>query len=136
MMVACQWKRSSPTGPALQFAGGSLPKSCSSLLMRFDAISRFRSAFPLCVWTLRAKDEGVHNTSKDQVTHTPHHATAHPLRVGLRPRGAGARARGRRPKAIRVPSRVRGVAREGMPSLASRIINYYGFTVHAQLHTW
>ena len=28
MIVACQWKRSSPTGPAEQFAGGSRPRSC------------------------------------------------------------------------------------------------------------
>jgi len=30
MMVACQWKRSSPTGPAEHCAGGSRPKSCNS----------------------------------------------------------------------------------------------------------
>ena len=38
MIVACQWKRSSPTGPALQFAGGSLPRSRSSLLIRLSAL--------------------------------------------------------------------------------------------------
>ena len=50
MMVACQWKRSSPTGPALQLAGGSFARSCSSLLIRFDAIaavvSRKKSLLP------------------------------------------------------------------------------------------
>ena len=30
MMVACHWKRSSPTGPALQFEGGSFCKSANS----------------------------------------------------------------------------------------------------------
>ena len=30
--MACQWNISSPTGPAEQFAGGSFPKSISSLL--------------------------------------------------------------------------------------------------------
>lgn len=30
IMVACQWKRSSPEGPALQLVGGSLPRSCNS----------------------------------------------------------------------------------------------------------
>ena len=30
MMVACQLNMSSPTGPAEQLAGGSLPKSCNS----------------------------------------------------------------------------------------------------------
>ena len=38
MMVACQWNRSSPTGPALHWAGGSRPRSCSSLLILFRAI--------------------------------------------------------------------------------------------------
>lgn len=38
MIVACQWNRSSPTGPALHCAGGSLPRSCSSLLILFNAI--------------------------------------------------------------------------------------------------
>jgi len=38
MIVACQWKRSSPTGPAEHWAGGSRPKSCNSLLIRFKAI--------------------------------------------------------------------------------------------------
>jgi len=37
--VACQLKKSSPTGPALQLAGGSLPKSCNSLLIRFNAMA-------------------------------------------------------------------------------------------------
>ena len=37
MMVDCQWNKSSPTGPALQVEGGSLFRSCSSLLMRFVA---------------------------------------------------------------------------------------------------
>jgi hypothetical protein len=31
MMVACQWNISSPTGPAEQLAGGSLPRSTSSV---------------------------------------------------------------------------------------------------------
>jgi hypothetical protein len=30
MIVACQWNMSSPTGPAEQFDGGSLPRSTSS----------------------------------------------------------------------------------------------------------
>jgi len=35
--VACQWNISSPTGPAEQLAGGSLPKSTSSVVhMRMD----------------------------------------------------------------------------------------------------
>lgn len=38
IIVACQWNRSSPTGPALHCAGGSLPRSCSSLLILFNAI--------------------------------------------------------------------------------------------------
>ena len=38
MIVACQWKRSSPTGPALQSAGGSRWRSSSSLLMRLSAM--------------------------------------------------------------------------------------------------
>jgi hypothetical protein len=36
--VACQWNISSPTGPALQLAGGSFPRSHSSLLILFIAI--------------------------------------------------------------------------------------------------
>ena len=36
MIVACQWKRSSPTGPALQFAGGSRPRSCVDNGARYD----------------------------------------------------------------------------------------------------
>ena len=36
MIVACQWKRSSPTGPALQFAGGSRPRSCVENGARYD----------------------------------------------------------------------------------------------------
>lgn len=43
MMVACQWKRSSPTGPAEHCAGGSRPRSCSSLLILFSAITVCRS---------------------------------------------------------------------------------------------
>jgi len=38
-MVACQWKGSSPTGPALHWAGGSLAMSFNSLLILFKAIS-------------------------------------------------------------------------------------------------
>lgn len=38
MMVACQWKRSSPTGPALQSAGGSRRRSSSSFEIRLSAI--------------------------------------------------------------------------------------------------
>ena len=38
MMVACQWNISSPTGPAEHCAGGSRPKSCNSLVIRFSAI--------------------------------------------------------------------------------------------------
>lgn len=38
MIVACQWNRSSPTGPAEHDEGGSRPKSVSSLLIRFKAI--------------------------------------------------------------------------------------------------
>ena len=34
----CQWKTSSPTGPALHCAGGSRPRSASSLLILFNAI--------------------------------------------------------------------------------------------------
>ena len=37
MIVDCQWKRSSPTGPALHVEGGSLERSISSLFMRFVA---------------------------------------------------------------------------------------------------
>ena len=40
MMVACQWNRSSETGPAEQLAGGSFPRSSSSLLIRLLAISQ------------------------------------------------------------------------------------------------
>lgn len=36
-MVDVQWNRSSPTGPALHEEGGSLEKSCSSLLIRLVA---------------------------------------------------------------------------------------------------
>lgn len=39
MIVACQWNKSSPIGPAEQEDGGSLPRSVSSLLMRLRAIS-------------------------------------------------------------------------------------------------
>ena len=54
-MVACQWKGSSPTGPALHWAGGSLAMSFNSLLILFKAISetddanglvQFSSALP------------------------------------------------------------------------------------------
>merc|ERR1711939_404409 len=38
IMVACQWKRSSPIGPAEHDEGGSRPRSVSSLLIRFNAI--------------------------------------------------------------------------------------------------
>ncbi len=38
MIVACQWKRSSPTGPAEQFPGGSLPSSNNSLWILLRAI--------------------------------------------------------------------------------------------------
>ena len=34
----CQWNRSSPTGPAEHWAGGSRPRSCSSLFILFRAI--------------------------------------------------------------------------------------------------
>ena len=34
----CQWKGSSPTGPALHWAGGSLAMSFNSLLILFRAI--------------------------------------------------------------------------------------------------
>eukprot|EP00964_Phaeocystis_antarctica_P098635 scaffold64625_cov72-Phaeocystis_antarctica.AAC.3 len=37
MIVDCQWKRSSPSGPALQVDGGSFARSCSSFLMRLVA---------------------------------------------------------------------------------------------------
>ncbi len=37
-MVACQWKGSSPTGPAEHWAGGSLAMSFSSLLILFNAM--------------------------------------------------------------------------------------------------
>ena len=36
IIVACQWKRSSPTGPAEQFAGGSRPRSCVDNGARYD----------------------------------------------------------------------------------------------------
>jgi len=49
MMVACQWKRSSPTGPAEHWAGGSLPISFSSLDMRFKAIVSKRLDYPRMV---------------------------------------------------------------------------------------
>jgi len=39
MMVACQWNRSSPIGPAEHEDGGSRPKSVSSLLILFNAIA-------------------------------------------------------------------------------------------------
>lgn len=39
IMVACQWNKSSPMGPAEHDDGGSRPRSVSSLLMRFKAIS-------------------------------------------------------------------------------------------------
>lgn len=32
MIVACQWNMSSPTGPAEQLAGGSFPRSTSSVM--------------------------------------------------------------------------------------------------------
>lgn len=38
MMVACQWNKSSPTGPAEHWAGGSLCKSVNSFWIRFSAI--------------------------------------------------------------------------------------------------
>ena len=37
MIVDCQWKRSSPIGPAEQDTGGSFCRSCSSLLIRLVA---------------------------------------------------------------------------------------------------
>jgi len=39
MIVACQWNRSSPMGPAEHDEGGSRPRSVSSLLIRFRAIA-------------------------------------------------------------------------------------------------
>lgn len=36
--MACQWKRSSPMGPAEQLEGGSLPSSVSSLWILFRAM--------------------------------------------------------------------------------------------------
>jgi len=39
MIVACQWNRSSPIGPAEHDEGGSRPRSVSSLLIRFNAMS-------------------------------------------------------------------------------------------------
>ena len=39
IIVACQWKRSSPMGPALHDVGGSRPKSFNSLLILLSAIS-------------------------------------------------------------------------------------------------
>jgi len=49
MMVACQWNRSSPIGPAEHDDGGSRPRSVSSLLILFNAIAKV-----LCVvkWLL------------------------------------------------------------------------------------
>ena len=44
-MVACQWNKSSPTGPAEHCAGGSLPRSCNSLLIRFKAIFIYKVQF-------------------------------------------------------------------------------------------
>lgn len=38
MIVACQWKRSSPTGPAEHCAGGSRFKSSNSFLILLRAI--------------------------------------------------------------------------------------------------
>lgn len=38
MIVACQWNKSSPAGPALQEVGGSLCRSCSSFWMRLEAM--------------------------------------------------------------------------------------------------
>eukprot|EP00437_Effrenium_voratum_P013438 CAMPEP_0181456184 /NCGR_PEP_ID=MMETSP1110-20121109/31141_1 /TAXON_ID=174948 /ORGANISM="Symbiodinium sp., Strain CCMP421" /LENGTH=50 /DNA_ID=CAMNT_0023580589 /DNA_START=105 /DNA_END=254 /DNA_ORIENTATION=+ len=38
-MVACQLNMSSPTGPAEQFAGGSLAKSVNSFVMRLSAMT-------------------------------------------------------------------------------------------------
>ena len=37
----CQWNKSSPTGPALHEEGGSLPMSCNSFWIRFDAMMLF-----------------------------------------------------------------------------------------------
>jgi len=39
IMVACQWNRSSPIGPAEHDDGGSRPKSVSSLLILFNAMA-------------------------------------------------------------------------------------------------
>lgn len=41
MMVACQWNKSSPIGPAEHDEGGSRPKSVSSLLILFKAILKY-----------------------------------------------------------------------------------------------
>lgn len=38
MIVACQWNKSSPAGPALQEVGGSLCRSCSSFWIRLEAM--------------------------------------------------------------------------------------------------
>lgn len=40
IIVACQWNKSSPTGPAEHWAGGSLPKSCNSCDKKEDYIRK------------------------------------------------------------------------------------------------
>lgn len=44
MMVACQWNKSSPTGPAEQWAGGSRCKSLNSFWIRFSAMGQAAGA--------------------------------------------------------------------------------------------
>ena len=39
--LTCQWNRSSPTGPAEHWAGGSRPRSCNSLLILLRAMVVF-----------------------------------------------------------------------------------------------
>ena len=66
LLQTCQWKRSSPTGPAEHWAGGSRPKSCSSLLMRFNAILpaiRIQPILTYYLWIMERKWSSMIRTS-------------------------------------------------------------------------
>jgi len=65
MMVACQWNKSSPIGPAEHDDGGSRPRSVSSLLILFNAIAKVvcfvRGFWGGCVESLGSRGRSKQN---------------------------------------------------------------------------
>ena len=89
--LTCQWKRSEPAGPAEHSEGGSLPRSASSLEMRFRAIvlpvcSSSRELWMRAEWQRQSLAEGLAQTKRLGAVRGAHGKQPHNVEAGI---GAG-----------------------------------------------